>query len=36
MNKQSSRTLSGTIEVSADIVDLPSSDNAIRVNGFKR
>ena len=35
MNKQSSRTLSGTIEVSADIVDLPSSDNAIRVNGFK-
>lgn len=29
------RTLSGSTEIYADIVDLPSSDNAVRINGNK-
>ena len=35
MNHQQKRTLSGSTEIYADIVDLPSSDNAVRINGVK-
>ena len=35
MNNQQKRTLSGSTEIYADIVDLPSSDNAVRINGVK-
>tara|TARA_R110002051_G_scaffold169520_2_gene240138 strand:- start:5774 stop:7321 length:1548 start_codon:yes stop_codon:yes gene_type:complete len=35
MNKQQARTLSGSTEIYADIVDIPSSVNAVRINGVK-
>jgi len=35
MSGNRKRTLSGSTEIYADIVDLPSSDNAVRINGNK-
>tara|TARA_R110000824_G_scaffold340739_3_gene527231 strand:- start:2570 stop:4600 length:2031 start_codon:yes stop_codon:yes gene_type:complete len=32
---QHKRTLSGTTEISIDIVDIPSTVNAVRINGYK-
>ena len=35
MASQHKRTLSGTVEIYADIVDLPNTINAVRINGDK-